>query len=427
MTIKKQFLLNTLLPVIVLGVVLIVTGFFSFRYALLGETRQELENIGDAVILYYDKTYPGDFILAESEVSGKVKYDLEKGGTVITYDYSYIDDIKARTGIDISIIYTDTIILTTIGSEDNSRPIGIGLNSTILDDVLDRGKSMFYDDTVIDDREFYAYFTPVKDENNTVIGMLFVGKTKEELDNNLYKALIPLLAAGAILVVIISAITASAGRRMVSAIEKVDKYFAAVTAGNLNALMHPEVAGRNDELGDMARNAQTMQKSLKTLIECDALTELFNRRYAEKRLNTLYSKSAELGTPFCVSIVDIDFFKKVNDTYGHEAGDVVLKGVSRILERNMVAKGYVARWGGEEFLCVFEKMGLADATRGLEAILDQIRESSFHYQDQVIRVTITSGVSEMREGISLNDLLKEADDKLYNGKQAGRNRIVSTL
>ena len=256
--------------------------------------------------------------------------------------------------------------------------------------------------------------------------MIFAGKPSEEIQKSLIKALIPLILIGIVLVIGIGAASAASGQRFVSAIEKVDKYFKAVSEGNLNALLHQEVAGRKDELGDMARNAQTMQKSLKKLIECDGLTELFNRRYAEKRLNQVYAKNTENETPFCVSIVDIDFFKKVNDTYGHEAGDIVLKGVSRILEKNIQGHGYVARWGGEEFLLVFEQSEISEAVEILERIRRRVEESTFTSESDEIHVTVSSGVMERKDGLTVNHLLKGADDRLYEGKQSGRNRVISS-
>lgn len=423
--IKKQFLVRAVLPVIGLGLILTISGYYSFRVSLLKETKAELEHIGNAVLLYYDMTYPGDFVLSSDDSSGVIKYDLEKGDAVITKDYDYIDNLKSETGIDISIYYADTIILTTIKDKSDIRPIGYGCHSTIVEDVLNGGEPHFYDSTLIGDVNYFSYYSPIRNSDGVIAGMLFIGKPSSDLKDNLMTALMPLIIIGCALVVAIGAISVSSGAKMVSAIEKVDKYFAAVSEGNLNAMLHPEVASRKDELGDMARNAQAMQKSLKKLIECDGLTELFNRRYGEKRLNQVYNKNTEIGAPFCLSIVDIDFFKKVNDTYGHEAGDVVLKGVSRILERNMQGKGYVARWGGEEFLLVFEHLNLEDSLITLTRILDEIGASTFLHHTDEIRVTITSGISERKDGVTLNQMLIDADDKLYSGKQAGRNRIVS--
>ncbi|MBR5896502.1 MAG: cache domain-containing protein, partial [Lachnospiraceae bacterium] len=312
--IKKQFLVRAVLPVIGLGLILTIVGYYSFRFAMLGETKQELEHTGSTMLLYYDMTYPGDYELVNNGTAEKPQYELEKGGVTITRDYTYIDALKEKTGIDVSFYYSDTIILTTIGAGTTGRPVGYGCPQSIMEDVLLGGQPHFYEAAAIGSENYYAYYAPVTNPDGQIIGMIFAGKPSETLKKNLVKALIPLILIGTVLVIGIGAISARSGQRMVSAIEKVDKYFAAVSEGNLNAMLHPEIAGRKDELGTMARNAQNMQKSLKKLIECDGLTELFNRRYAEKRLNQVYTKNTANEAPFCVSIVDIDFFKKVNDT-----------------------------------------------------------------------------------------------------------------
>jgi len=423
--IKKQFFVRAVLPVLGLGLILSLIGYSSFKRAMTAEVRQELEHMSEAVIVYYDMTYPGDFELVNTGTGTEVRYELNKGEATITRDYTYIDELKDRTGIDISIYYYDTIILTTINSEKNNRPVGKGCPTTILEDVYGAGASNFYDSTMVGDINYYAYYRPIKNSDGTVVGMIFTGKSSDEIKASVMRAILMPVLSGIILVVIIGFMSAYSGQKFVSAIEKVDKYFKAVSEGNLNALLHQEVAGRKDELGDMARNAQNMQKSLKKLIECDGLTELFNRRYAEKRLNQVYTRNTANGSPFCVSIVDIDFFKKVNDTYGHEAGDIVLKGVSHILEKNIQGHGYVARWGGEEFLLVFEQSDINEAVPILEKIRTEVEASTFVSEANDIRVTISSGVTQRRDGVNLNDLLKEADDRLYEGKQSGRNRVIS--
>ncbi|MBR4993681.1 MAG: GGDEF domain-containing protein, partial [Lachnospiraceae bacterium] len=117
---------------------------------------------------------------------------------------------------------------------------------------------------------------------------------------------------------------------------------------------------------------------------------------------------------------------KVNDTYGHEAGDIVLKGVSRILEKNIQGHGYVARWGGEEFLLVFEQSEISEAVEILERIRRRVEESTFTSESDEIHVTVSSGVMERKDGLTVNQLLKGADDRLYEGKQSGRNRVISS-
>ena len=127
--------------------------------------------------------------------------------------------------------------------------------------------------------------------------------------------------------------------------------------------------------------------------------------------------------PFCVCIGDIDFFKKVNDTYGHAGGDIVLKSISNILREHMNTLGFVARWGGEEFLLVFDRMELDEAASSLQSLLDKIRHMEIDYDNCLIHVTMTFGIVSGAEG-DQDTLLRLADNKLYEGKAGGRNRII---
>ena len=122
--------------------------------------------------------------------------------------------------------------------------------------------------------------------------------------------------------------------------------------------------------------------------------------------------------------MDLDFFKKVNDRYGHEAGDTVLIHLAKTIETQVRATDYVIRWGGEEFLLVFEDTDLDAAREQLDELMDKIRELDILYDDQHVHLTMTFGlICEPEEDI--HTLLKEADAKLYIGKTNGRNQVVS--
>jgi len=121
---------------------------------------------------------------------------------------------------------------------------------------------------------------------------------------------------------------------------------------------------------------------------------------------------------------DIDFFKKVNDTYGHDAGDIVLKHVAATLNYSVKGIGFCARTGGEEFLIVMDGFGAAQAKRVAERILDRIRGMVIEYGDDLIPITMTFGVVQAMPGVSTEELIKEADNKLYIGKENGRNQVV---
>ncbi|MBP5152518.1 MAG: GGDEF domain-containing protein [Lachnospiraceae bacterium] len=143
-------------------------------------------------------------------------------------------------------------------------------------------------------------------------------------------------------------------------------------------------------------------------------------------LEKIQERASSTGEPFCLSIADIDFFKKVNDTYGHNAGDDVLRAVAGILKENMVGKGFAARWGGEEFMLVFDRLSSKQAVPVLEKALDDIRANTVETEGFEIKVTMTFGISDGSQG-PIEDIVSVADEKLYYGKQNGRNRIVIDL
>lgn len=114
-------------------------------------------------------------------------------------------------------------------------------------------------------------------------------------------------------------------RRFVAVLLHIHSFLSEVASGNLNATLDHSVTKRSDELGDIGRCALSMQRSLRTMIEQDALTELYNRRSGDKKLRQIFEEARSSRHSFALAIGDIDFFKKVNDTYGHECGDAVLK------------------------------------------------------------------------------------------------------
>ena len=158
--------------------------------------------------------------------------------------------------------------------------------------------------------------------------------------------------------------------------------------------------------------------------ETDALTGLMNRRAGEKYFEEIRRRSLREG--FFVNVVmgDIDFFKKVNDTYGHDAGDEVLKALADIFREFMNDRGEVARWGGEEFLFVMVGMNGDDAFYMLENLCKKIEKQPILAGEQELHVTMTFGIEECGREQSMEDALEAADRKLYMGKARGRNQVV---
>lgn len=159
------------------------------------------------------------------------------------------------------------------------------------------------------------------------------------------------------------------------------------------------------------------EKEAKAIAHTDALTRLYNRHYLE---NLELSKSEA-----CVAFLDIDYFKKINDTYGHEAGDVVLQEFARLITSQVRSDDIVVRYGGEEFLIIMEGVSYEAAMRKLEAIRGSVEELCVIYKDETICVTVSIGFVNSSIGESLESLIARADQNLYEAKERGRNRVVS--
>ena len=125
-----------------------------------------------------------------------------------------------------------------------------------------------------------------------------------------------------------------------------------------------------------------------------------------------------------MAIGDIDFFKKVNDTYGHDVGDEVLKAVAKTMVDNSSSDTFLARWGGEEFLIVYPNCNGDDAYVALEKLRRIIQKNEIKVNDIIINLTMTFGLAEFSYNRDQETTVKEADEKLYIGKSNGRNQVV---
>ena len=178
-----------------------------------------------------------------------------------------------------------------------------------------------------------------------------------------------------------------------------------------------------------SRDSQSMEsklieynKMLKEKASRDPLTGLLNRGAAMERLVTLASRLN--NECFSICICDIDFFKKVNDTYGHNMGDQVLIKIGDVLKQQMKGIGAAARWGGEEFLLIFPRVNGDDALQIVYDIQSKIRNIRIPCENGIITVTMTFGLTEYDFNAELDYNIKEADNKLYIGKDSGRNKVV---
>lgn len=159
---------------------------------------------------------------------------------------------------------------------------------------------------------------------------------------------------------------------------------------------------------------------LRSVSGMDKLTGLKNRHCFER----LYQKCQQQDTKSGIIMCDIDFFKKVNDTYGHNGGDAVLVNISNILKSCVEQRGEVIRWGGEEFLLLLPDTCKEEISRLAHFIRECVEQSVCAYEQQIIRVTMSFGVAMIDRDLSADDNIKCADERLYLAKATGRNRVV---
>ncbi len=167
-------------------------------------------------------------------------------------------------------------------------------------------------------------------------------------------------------------------------------------------------------------------EQLRILASTDPLTKLSNRREINRRLEQVYLESKNSGKSFVVGIGDIDNFKRVNDTYGHDMGDVVLAAVAGTIGNNIPETGCASRWGGEEFLFVLPNTDINGGKECADKIISLIRSQTFTLEDKIFSVTMTVGIYECTSEDSLDNVISRADSRLYKGKHNGKDHTEYT-
>ena len=170
-------------------------------------------------------------------------------------------------------------------------------------------------------------------------------------------------------------------------------------------------------------NANLFEKT-QALAITDSLTGLFNHTYFLERVREEVTRAKRFGEKLCFMMLDIDHFKKFNDTYGHQIGDEVLIRVAGRIKRKLRATDLIGRYGGEEFAVLLPKTDKKNAIKIAEALRKAIQSEKFNFSGEKLNVTVTIGVSAFPECNTISELIASADESLYRGKKLGRNRVV---
>jgi len=181
----------------------------------------------------------------------------------------------------------------------------------------------------------------------------------------------------------------------------------------------------NNKLKIAHERLEALNQQLDLTSRTDSLTELYNRRHMEQKIQEEYEQYKKNGSEFALIIADIDLFKGINDKYGHAGGDCLLKSVSEDLRKSIRAYDTVARWGGDEFLILLPGANVKDAMELAERISKKVGKRRYVYEKEALSVTLTLGVSVVKNDDTVASIIHKADVVMYQGKRSGRNCILS--
>lgn len=182
----------------------------------------------------------------------------------------------------------------------------------------------------------------------------------------------------------------------------------------------------NLELLKINRELEEAQEKLEYAARTDPLTRLSNRRDIIEKLEYEKIRMKRKGSTFCLILCDIDDFKQINDTYGHNCGDFVLVSIASILRSAIREEDQVARWGGEEFLLLLTGTGIEGGKTVAEKLRENVENHCFRFEDMNLKITMTFGVAVYdNHELLIDNCIKKADQALYAGKDRGKNCVVA--
>ncbi|MCE5188467.1 MAG: GGDEF domain-containing protein [Eubacteriales bacterium] len=191
-------------------------------------------------------------------------------------------------------------------------------------------------------------------------------------------------------------------------------------------VLNGEIVGAAEVFSDagLEEASDLSVKELEQLALYDQLTELPNRRYIDTFLANQLRDFQELGIPFGIMIMDLDFFKRVNDQYGHNMGDEVLRMVTKTFQSTLRRNDFIGRWGGEEFIVVLRGVSEAEMNTIAEKVCKVTGKSELERDGAALCVTISIGATMIRGGDNAASVIQRADEALYASKKNGRNRVT---
>ncbi len=178
-----------------------------------------------------------------------------------------------------------------------------------------------------------------------------------------------------------------------------------------------------EEIDESRREMDLINRKLKKMVLTDGLTGLYNHRYIYDQLESQTAEASASGIPLSVLMLDIDYFKTINDTYGHQAGDQVLSGIAKVISETLPEKCTAGRYGGEEFMIIYKGLNTDQAVAAANELRLKISGLKFTFTEKTI--TASGGVAAYEPGRTAMETVSIADRHLYKAKESGRNRIIA--
>jgi diguanylate cyclase len=197
----------------------------------------------------------------------------------------------------------------------------------------------------------------------------------------------------------------------------------------INALRaHDELREARARVEEVEREVTRLQSELAQVVELvrqDQLTGTLNRKGLDEVLEREVARSQRRDAPLCVALLDIDNFKRLNDTYGHQTGDQALTHLARVVQETLRPQDTVARYGGEEFVIVLPETDLAEAVAAMTRLQRELTRRIFLHDNEKTLITFSAGVARLAADETREQTLSRADAAMYEAKRTGKNRVVA--
>ena len=302
------------LPLVIFGLLVVMASSYVVYHSMSDEIANSLRILSSASYQVYELTYPGDYYMDRQGI-------LWKGDAQISGRQDLVDELKETTGADVTLFFGGQRVLTSVRSLDGQRAVGTLAALEVTETVLDEGRAYFSERVEVDGTLYFGYYTPLKNSDGSVVGMLFAGRPRAEVLRVIYKNIIGIIFSAAAVMAVTVGFTLFFGRRLIRVLNGIKEFLRKVAGGDLQAEMEEEWTAGQDELSEMARFSLMLRDSLIELVGTDPLTGLYNRRSSAVVLENMLEAYQHGGARFVLAMGDIDLFKEINDHYGHQAGD----------------------------------------------------------------------------------------------------------